>query len=95
MKKKNKHLGSSLDDFLTEEGLLEETTEKAIKEVLAWQLKQTMAEKNLSISEMARQMKTSRPTIDRLLDPGNCSVKLHTLQKAAAIVGRHIRLELV
>jgi len=95
MKKKNKHIGSSLDDFLTEEGLLEETTEKAIKEVLAWQLKETMAEKNLSISEMARKMKTSRPTIDRLLDPENNSVTLNTLQKAAAIVGRQIRLELV
>jgi predicted XRE-type DNA-binding protein len=95
MKKKNKHVGSSLDDFLAEEGILEMATEKAIKEVLAWQLQQTMEQKKLTISEMARRMHTSRPTIDRLLDPENSSVTLTTLQKAASVLGRRLRLELV
>ena len=90
-----KHLGSSFEDFLREEGTLEETTHRAIKRVLARQLRQLMDEQGLSKSEMARRMRTSRPALERLLDPDNEAVTLNTLQKAAKAVGRELRLELV
>jgi antitoxin HicB len=90
-----KHLGSSFEGFLREEGTLEETTNRAIKRILARQLRQLMAEQGLSKSEMARRMRTSRPALERLLDPDNDSVTLNTLQKAAKAVGRELRLELV
>jgi antitoxin HicB len=90
-----KHLGSSFEDFLREEGTLEETTNRAIKRVLARQLKWLMAEQGLSKSEMARRMRTSRPALERLLDPDHDAVTLNTLQKAAKAVGRELRLELV
>jgi antitoxin HicB len=89
------HLGSSFEDFLREEGTLEETTNRAIKRVLARQLQRLMHENGLSKSEMARRMRTSRPALERLLDPDNDSVTLNTLQKAARAVGRELRLELV
>jgi predicted XRE-type DNA-binding protein len=89
------HLGSSFEDFLREEGTLEETTNRAIKRVLARQLRRLMAEQGLSKSEMARRMRTSRPALERLLDPDNEAVTLNTLQKAARAVGRELRLELV
>jgi antitoxin HicB len=89
------HLGSSFENFLREEGTLEATTNHAIKRVLARQLRQLMAEQELSKSELARRMHTSRPALDRLLDPDNDSVTLNTLQKAAKAVGRELRLELV
>ena len=90
-----KHLGSSFEDFLREEGTLEATTNRAIKRVLARQLQQLMDEHRLSKSEMARRMCTSRAALERLLDPDNESVTLNTLQKAAKAVGRELRLELV
>lgn len=90
-----KHLGSSFEDFLREEGTLEATTNRAIKRVLARQLRQLMDEHRLSKSEMARRMRTSRAALERLLDPDNESVTLNTLQKAARAVGRELRLELV
>jgi antitoxin HicB len=90
-----KHVGSTFEDFLREEGTLEETTNRAIKRVLARQLRQLMAEQGLSKSEMARRMRTSRPALERLLDPDNDAVTLNTLQKAAKAVGRELRLELL
>jgi antitoxin HicB len=90
-----KHVGSTFEDFLRGEGTLEETTNRAIKRVLARQLRRLMAEQGLSKSEMARRMRTSRPALDRLLDPDNDAVTLNTLQKAAKAVGRELRLELV
>ena len=93
MKKKN--IGSSFDSWLREEGIYEEVTATAIKRVLSRQLEAAMEEKGLSKSEMARRMHTSRAALDRLLDPQNGAVTLSTLQKAAAVVGREIRLELV
>jgi predicted XRE-type DNA-binding protein len=90
-----RHMGSSFEDFLREEGTLEETTNRAIKRVLSRQLRQVMDEQGLSKSEMARRMRTSRPALDRLLDPANDAVTLNTLQKAARAVGRELRLELV
>jgi antitoxin HicB len=95
LKKKNPHIGSSLDDFLKEEGILEETRAAALKEVLAWQVQKAMKRKKINKVEMARRMKTSRAALDRLLDPGYASVTLQTLCKAARAVGRDLRIELV
>jgi len=93
--KKNKHLGSTLDDFLAEEDLLVECEADALKEVLALQIRQSMEAEGLSKSAMARRMKTSRPALDRLLNPGNTSVTLRTLQRAAQVVGKRLHLELI
>jgi len=90
----HKNLGGSFNDFLEEEGILEECTETAIKRVLAWQIEQEMKKNNLSKSAMARKMKTSRSSLDRILDPVNESVTLLTLKKAAHAVGRTVKLEL-
>ena len=88
-------IGSSLEDFLDEEGIREEVQAQALKEVLAWQIAQEMSAAGLSKTAMAKRMATSRAQLDRLLDPTNTSVTLHTLQKAAMVVGRRLRLELV
>ncbi len=93
MKKENK--GSSFDSWLREEGIYEEVSSIAIKRVLSRQLEAAMKEKRVSRTEMARQMHTSRAALNRLLDPANESVTLSTLRKAAVVVGREIRLELV
>ena len=93
MKKKN--IGSSFDNWLREEGIYEEVTATAIKRVLARQVEAAMKEKKFSKSEMARRMRTSRAALERLLDPENEAVTLNTLHKAATVVGRQIRLELV
>jgi len=96
MKKRNKHIGSSLEDFLKEEGVLEETRAVALKETLAaWQVQQAMEKDKISKVEMARRMNTSRAALDRLLDPGNASVTLQTLTRAAHAIGRDLRIELV
>ncbi len=91
----NLHIGSSLDDFLEEEGILEEINLIAIKRVLAWQIKNAMEEKKLTKSEMAKQMKTSRSSLDRLLDPNNASVTLDTINRAAKIIGKRVHFEFV
>jgi antitoxin HicB len=86
---------ATLDDFLEEEGKLEEFEAVAIKEVLAWQIAEAMKTQNLSRKRLAERMKTSRSQISRLLDPKNGNVTIATLQRAAKIVGRRLRLELV
>lgn len=91
---KPSHIGSSIDDWLRDEGTYEETTSRAIKRVLARQLEGAMRAQNVSKVEMARRMGSSRSALDRLLDPDNDSVTLGTLRKAAAALGRQIRLEL-
>ena len=91
----NRHIGSGFDDFLEEEGLLEECTESAIKRVLAWQLKREMEKKKLTKTALAKRMNTSRASLDRLLDPTNESVTLQTLKKAASVLDRKLKLELV
>ena len=88
-------VGSTLDAFLAEEGILDDATERAIKGVLAWQIDQEMKARNLTKAAMARRMQTSRAQLDRLLDPENSSVTLHTLHRAAAILGKRLRVELV
>ncbi len=89
-----KHIGSNLDDFLKEEGIYEETQARVIKEVIAWQLAEAMKKKNISKARMALLLKTSRTQVDRLLDPKN-DITLSSLQRAAAIVGRRVSIELV
>lgn len=86
---------TTLDDFLSEDGTLEAFEAVAIKEVLAWQIEQAMKEQKLSRKRLAEQMGTSRSQVSRLLDPKDGNVTLATLQRAAAIVGRKVRLELV
>ena len=100
MKKKKKTPRStagfdSLNDFLKEEGKLEEFQAVAVKEVLAWQIAEAMRKSNLSRKGLAERMKTSRSQVSRLLDPKDGNVNLTTLQRAATIVGRKLRLELV
>ena len=94
-KTKNPHIGSSFDAFLKEEGIYEDVQATAIKRVLASQLEEAMKTRKLTKVEMARRMRTSRVQLDRLLDPDNDSVTLATLRRAAAVVGREVRLELI
>jgi hypothetical protein len=93
--KANRHIGSSLDDFLREEGLREEARAVAIKEAVAFQVQEAMEAGNISKVEMARRMKTSRAALDRFLAPGNASVTLQTLSRAARAIGRDLRIELI
>jgi hypothetical protein len=92
MSKKN--LGSSMDDFLKQEGIFEDAQAHAIKEVVAWQLAEAMKEKKISKNKMAQLLKTSRTQVDRLLNPEN-DITLSSLQRAAAMVGRRVNIELV
>jgi antitoxin HicB len=94
-KKANPHWGSTLDDFLAEEGTREAFQAVAIKEVLAWQITEAMKAQGMSQKALAARMKTSRSQISRLLDPKNGNVTLTTLQRAAKLLGREVRLELV
>jgi antitoxin HicB len=94
-KKKNPHWGSTVDDFLKEEGVLEEFRVIAIKEVIAWQIQQAMKKKKLSKSKMAPRMDTSRAQLDRLLDPKQGNVTLETLHRAAHVLGRELRIQFV
>ena len=89
-----KHLGSGIDDFLKDEGVFEEAQAQAVKEVVAWQLAQAMKKKKISKNKMATMLKTSRSQVDRLLDSKD-DVTLSSLQRAAAIVGRRVSIELV
>ena len=88
------HMGSSLDDFLKKEGDFDEAQAQAIKEVVAWQLAEAMKERKLSKNKMAALLKTSRTQVNRLLDPEH-DITLSSLQRAAAIVGRRVTIELV
>jgi len=88
-----KHMGSSVDDFLREEGAFEEAQAQAIQEVVAWQLAEAM-KKKISKNEMATLLQTSRSQVDRLLDPRSDTTP-SSLQPAAAMVGRRVSSELV
>ncbi len=94
-KKIRGHAGGLFDDFLKEEGIYDDVQTTAIKRVLAWQLREAMKKRKLTKVEMAKRMETSRAQLDRLLDPNNNGVTLATLSRAAAIVGRKVKLELV
>ena len=92
---KNKFCGSTLDSFLESEGVLAEFQAKAIKEVIAWQLAAAMQERKLTKTKLAQLMQTSRTQINRVLDPEDGNVTIETLQRAAALLGRRVQLELV
>jgi antitoxin HicB len=98
MSKKRKrggnHMGSSIDDFLKQEGIFEEAQAQAVKEVVAWQLDAAMKKQKISKNKMATLLKTSRTQVDRLLNPKS-DITLSSLQRAAAMVGRRVVIELV
>ena len=87
--------GSTFESWLEEEGLLEEATEHAVKAVISWQLQKTMAERGRSKKSMATLMGTSRSQLDRLLDPASDAVTLKSLMRAARLVGKKIKIDLV
>jgi predicted XRE-type DNA-binding protein len=89
-----KHMGSSIDDFLREEGIFEEAQAQAVKEVVAWQLAEAMKKNKISKNKLATLLKTSRTQVDRILDPKN-DITLGSLQRAAALVGRRVTISLV
>jgi predicted XRE-type DNA-binding protein len=91
----NGRIGSSFDDYLKDEGTYDETMATAVKRVLAWQLEQAMASQKMSKNQMAKAMQTSRSQLDRILDPDNDRVRLDTVIKAARVLGRQVRIELV
>jgi len=91
---KDVHSGSSFDDFLIEEGLHEEVESAAIKRVLAWQFEQEMERQNKTKRAMAKELKTSRSQLDRLLDPQNTTVSIETLSRAARVLGKRLVLEI-
>ena len=95
-KKKKGYIDRSetFDEFLAKEGLLAESEDAAVKEIIADQIKVAMDKQGLSKTAMAARMKTSRRQLDRLLDPDNPSVTLATLRRAAAAVGRRLRVGL-
>ena len=94
MNKKNPHWGSTLDEFPREEGVRDATRAEAITRVVAWQLRQVMKRKGMSKTQMAALMRTSRARIDRIL--GACgNVTIETSQRAASLVGRELRVEMV
>lgn len=92
---KEKHIGSSFDDFLKEEGIYDEVTVAATKKALAFKLQQLMKELHLSKAALARQMNTSRSALDRLLDPTNTSVSLQSIGKAASALGKRVVVDLL
>lgn len=92
MKANNKFKGTMLDDFLEEEGLLEDAEAVAIKRVISYELKKAMQKRHISKTQMADKLRTSRAALDRLLDPDNTSVTLNTLVKATAIIGKKLHI---
>ena len=96
MKKRKTHsrIGSDFEDFLREEGRLDEATAVAVKRVLAWELQRAMDAQGISQAEMARRMKTSRAVVRRLLDDKDPSVTLATISRAAVALGRQVELRL-
>ena len=91
---KNKHIGSSFDDFLKEEELLVETEATAAKRVLSYHIQKEMAEQNISKSALARRMHSSRSSLERLLDPENPSVTLLTLENVAIALGKRLKIQI-
>jgi|HubBroStandDraft_1064217.scaffolds.fasta_scaffold180507_2 antitoxin HicB len=95
IKKINPRRGSTLAKFLKEEGIYEQVVAQAEKEILAWKLQSAMKEKQMTVSDLAKRMHTSRAAINRILDPANPSITLATLEKAALALGKRWRFELV
>ena len=89
-----KNIGSSFDDFLKEEAILEEVTAVAMKRVIAWQIAQEMKAQQLTKTALAKRMHTSRAALNRLLDENDPSLTLTTLASAAAALGKKVNLQL-
>jgi antitoxin HicB len=88
-------IGSSFENYLISEGVEAETRSLAIKRVLAWQLEEAMKHEKLSKNQMAKAMHTSRSQLDRILDPENERIQLDTMIKAARVLGKQLRIELI
>jgi antitoxin HicB len=94
-KKTNSRRGSSFESFLKEQGIHREVVAQAEKEILAWKLQSAMKEKKITVSALAKRMHTSRAAVNRILDPANPSITLGTLEKAALVLGKRWRFDLV
>lgn len=92
---RNKHIGSSFEDFLEAEGIADEVNGNAVKKLLAYQLLEKLEKENMTKSELAARLSTSRSAVDRILDPNNESITLTTLQKVAEVLGKKLKIELV
>lgn len=92
---RSKHLGSAFEQFLVEEGIASRVKTIAIKRALAWQLTRAMESAGMNKNQMAKAMNTSRSQLDRVLDPDNERIQLDTMIKAAEVVGRKLRIELI
>jgi predicted XRE-type DNA-binding protein len=90
----NNHIGGDFDDFLRDEGILDDAEAIATKRVIAYQIAQEMERARITQTELARRMKTSRSAVERLLDPANPSVTLVTLERAASAVGKRLDVRL-
>ena len=88
-------IGSAFDDFLEEEDLLSEVEALAAKRVIAYQIAESMKQKNMTKTEMAKRMGTSRSSLNRLLDPLNTSVSLATIESAVSALGKRLRIQIV
>jgi antitoxin HicB len=94
-KKINPRRGSSLDDFLRDQGIYDAVVGQGEKEILAWKLQSAMKEQKMTISSLAKRMRTSRAAINRILDPTNPSITLGTLERTAHALGKRWRFDLV
>ena len=94
MAKYNVHIGSALDDLLAEDGVLEEVSARAIKRVIAWQLREAMQAQGVTKTVMAQRMHTSRSMLDRLLDDTDTGLTIDTLSRAARALGYRVKVEL-
>ena len=94
MNKDNKHIGSDFDDFLEEEGILQDVELVAVKRIVAFQITERMKAESISKTAMAAKMKTSRSSLERLLDPENLGVTIKTLGRAAEVLGKRVTISL-
>lgn len=95
MSKRTPHIGSSFDDFLADEGLLEESTAVAVKRVIAWQISEAMKANGIKKATLAKMMHTSRAQLDRVLDENDTGMTLDTLSRAASALGYRVKFDLV
>ena len=94
MTRPNKHIGSSVESYLAEEGILKSSTAKVVKTVLAWQITEEMKRRSLTKTAMAKALNTSRAQLDRILDPEYESVTIATLREMAQLLGKELIVEL-
>jgi antitoxin HicB len=87
-------IGTSLDEFLDEESLLDDAEAIAVKRVIAWQVQEEMKKQHVSKTLLAKRMRTSRAVIDRILDPKNTSLTLKNIEKTARALNMHLEIRL-